>query len=424
MDDLQVGMFFFLGVLELAMLALAASVVFLLRGNRLSHKVRVLEKQLRESAEVPEPVGFDQYLRDGIIRNEALIDQAAASQDQSEKKAAELLKFRKRFLEIELEAHALEANPIAYQDRIAAGLCELMEIMRPEAETVEKEVESSAAVELEEAPDDEVETEAERKTIDTSDNEINHLKDVINNQQDAMAALRAELEAHAELEGMDSILAQMEDYEKQSAELERCLLVLESENERLRDLQNKDGSTTKIEPADPAQLTGLKNMVGSQQETIGGLRKQIGELMPEADKAQQLEDSLNSIQHANQELSGCVRVLEDENTMLRNELEEIEKQLAEQEAQREAEASAEHLEVAETADSVEPDIAPAQEIESASEDEAGDQPSHGEQIKEMEIKVQELEALVEFKDATIEELEKQYNALEVKYREATGEQGV
>jgi len=35
--------------------------------------------------------------------------------------------------------------------------------------------------------------------------------------------------------------------------------------------------------------------------------------------------------------------------------------------------------------------------------------------------VQELEALVEFKDAAIEELEKQYNTLESKYLTLTGE---
>jgi len=404
MDDMQVGMFVFLGVLELAVLALAASVVLLLRGNRLSCKVRALEKKLGESADAPEPVGFDQYLRDGIIRNEALIDQASASEDESEKKSAELLKFRKRFLEIELEAHALEGNPVAFQDRIAAGLCELVEIMRPEAETVEAESEPAPAVELEEAPEDSAETEAERKTVDTTDEEISHLKDVINNQQDAMAALRAQLEAHSEVEGMDSVLEQMENFEKQSIELERCLQVLESENERLRAAQAEAGSTTKIEPSDPSQLTGLKNMVGNQQQTIGGLRTLIRELMPEADKAQQLEETLDRIQRTNQELSGCVSVLEDENTMLRNELEMIESQLAEQEMLRDAEVSV------------------AQDTEPEPEDEVSDKPSHSEQIKEMEIKVQELEALVEFKDATIEELEKQYNALEAKYREATGEQ--
>lgn len=43
--------------------------------------------------------------------------------------------------------------------------------------------------------------------------------------------------------------------------------------------------------------------------------------------------------------------------------------------------------------------------------------------EELEIKAQELEALVEFKDATIEELEKQYAQMEQKYLEATGGDG-
>ncbi len=402
MEDMQVGLFAFLAVLELAMLALAGGVVFLLRGNRLARKVRSLEKELKLSSEVPEPVGFDQYLRDEILRNEGLTEQAAASEDEAEKKAAELLKFRKRFLEIELEAHALEANPVAYQDKIAAGMCELVEIMRPEAETVETEAEAepTSSEELEEAPDDEAEDE--RSTIDTTDEEMNHLKDVINNQQDAMAALRAQLEAHGEVDGIEDVLQQLNDFEKQSAELERCLLMLETENERLKASQAA-GETTVIEPADPAQLTGLKNMVGNQQETIEGLRKLIGELMPEADKASELEETLDRIQRTNQELSGCVSVLEDENNMLREELKEIEKMLERSEAEN---AAAAELEIEPVGESTTDGDAPA---------------SHSEQIEEMEIKVQELEALVEFKDATIEELEKQYHTLEVKYREATGE---
>jgi len=400
MDGMPVEFYAFLGALELAMLALVASVFFLLRGNRLSRKVDALEGKLGETVDAPEHISFDQYLRDKVIRNEGLIDQAAASDDESEKKAAEILKFRKRFLEIELEAHELEGSPVEFQDRIAAGICELVETMRPEAETVEIAAESSEEVELEEAPDDDAETEAERKILDTNEAEVSHLKDVINNQQDAMEALRAQLEAHSgDIEDMDSIRKQLESFENQSAELEKCMLMLESENERLKAAQD-EGEQARIEPAAPAQVTGLKNMVGSQQETIDGLRRLIKELMPEADKAGKLEDSLNSLQSNNQELSGCVSVLEDENAMLRNELEEIGRQLEEQDAQREAAAAA-------------AEEAAADEPESASD---------SEQMREMEIKVQELEALVEFKDATIEELEKQYNVLEVKLREATGEQ--
>jgi hypothetical protein len=44
-----------------------------------------------------------------------------------------------------------------------------------------------------------------------------------------------------------------------------------------------------------------------------------------------------------------------------------------------------------------------------------------EQNQELEIKVQELEALLEFKDAAIQELEKQYNILESKYLAASGQ---
>lgn len=384
------------------MLALVAGVILFRRGNRLSRKVIELEKQLEAPVELPEQVGFDQYLRDEVIRNEGLIDQAAASEDESEKKAAELLKFRKRFLEIELEAQALDGNPVAFQDKIAAGICELVETMRPDAETVEVETEAepTAGIELEEAPDDDAEAEAARKTIDTAEAEVSHLKDVINNQQDAMEALRAQLEAHAgDGEEMNAALEQLADFEKQSAELKKCLLMLESENERLKASQDDGGEAGGISETSPAQLTGLKNMVGSQQETIDGLRRLIGEIMPEADKAGELEESLNRLQNNNKELSGCVSVLEDENALLRNELEEIGRQLEEQDAQREA-AEAEAA-------------AAAEEPESA---------SSSEQMQEMEIKVQELEALVEFKDATIEELEKQYNALEVKLREATGEQ--
>lgn len=401
MDGMPVEFYAFLGALELAMLALVASVFFLLRGNRLSRKVDALEGKLEETVDAPEHVGFDQYLRDKVIRNEGLIDQAAASEDESEKKAAEILKFRKRFLEIELEAHELEGSPVEFQDRLAAGICELVETMRPEAETVEVQAEPAAAVELEEVPDDDAEVEAERDIIDTSDAEVSHLKDVINNQQDAMEALRAQLEEHSgDIEDMDSVLEQLSNFEKQSEELKKCLLMLETENERLKANQDNGEQNGGISDTPPAQVTGLKNMVGSQQETIDGLRRLINELMPEADKAGKLEESLDSLQRNNQELSGCVSVLEDENAMLRNELEEIGRQLEEQDAQREAAAAA-------AAEAVE------DEPESA---------SHSEQMQEMEIKVQELEALVEFKDATIEELEKQYNTLEIKLREATGEQ--
>jgi chromosome segregation ATPase len=131
----------------------------------------------------------------------------------------------------------------------------------------------------------------------------------------------------------------------------------------------------------------LQRLVGDQQKTVAELQELIRELSPEAGKAADLEAAVASIQRANQELTGCVAVLEDENAMLRSELESVNAQLDRQDAMRE-EASLEITQELKTAD---------------------------EERRQLEIKVQELGALVEFKDAAIEELEKQYRTLESRY---------
>ncbi len=408
MDVLQVDIYTFFIVAEVAVLLLVVALAFFVRGKVMAGRVRRLQAQLQAAQEVPEPVGFDQYLRDEVIRNQALIDAAAASEDDAEKKAAELLGLRTRFLELELEAQALVNNPVQFQDRLSAGFSELMEQLRPEPETVEVPVGEDTAAETGEGPANEAEAaEAEsRATLDTHDDEFDRLKQVINNQQDAMSALRAELKAReAEIDDLDSILAKLDEFEQHDSELQQCLKVLEQENQRLKAASEAgDGSVT-IEKMDPAQLNGLKSMIGNQQQTIANLQNLIQELAPEASKATELAAAIANVQQANQELNSCVAVLEDENAMLRAELEAVNAQLEAQEA------------AAETGDA-EPDLVMADEEEGAGE------VSPDDEKRELEIKVQELEALVEFKDAAIEELEKQYNTLESKYLALTGEKKV
>jgi chromosome segregation ATPase len=407
MEDFQINLFAFLGVLELAMVLLVVALLFVVRNKHLSSRVRALKKELKEAAQdEPVTVGFDQYLRDEVIRNQDLIDSATASQDDAEKKAGELLQLRKQFLELEVEVRALEKNPVEFQDRLAAGMSELIEQLRPEPETATETV--TEATEPPSQADDVADSEEggeDRTLVDTHDAEVSHLKDVINNQQDAMEALRKELEDRSgEIEDLDSILAKLDQFEKQSSELESCLNVLEQENERLKAARAAgENRETETEAREPAQLKGLKSMMGQQQDTIDNLQNLIRELAPEASKAKELQNSIDMIQRTNQELNGCVSVLEDENTMLRSELEEIQVQL-EQQAQAERNQSEPEIE------SVPDEVEPA-EAEISTDDE----------IREMEIKVQELEALVEFKDAAIEELEKQYNTLESKYLVLTGE---
>ncbi len=389
METLQVNLIAFLGALEFALLALVAAIGFGWRGRRLANRVRHLERQARQAKPDAEPVSYAQYLRDEVLRNQELIERADAAQDVADRKVAGLFAMRKRFLEIELEARKLEANPVAFQARIADGMKALIEQLRPEPETVsaQTEVAPDAQASAEPDPSPDQENSAPRETHDTHDEEVDHLKQVINNQQDAMAALRAKLREHeSELQGAEDVLQKLDEFEKRSDELQRCLQVLEQENERLksaRSQRHRGGAGMQ-----PAQLNGLKSMVGEQQHTIAKLQTLIKTLAPEASKARELADAFATMQRANQELNGCVAVLEDDNAMLRSELEEIQATIARHEADAGQQADAAGL---------------------------------SEQNQELEAKVQELEALLEFKDAAIQELEKQYNILESKYLAASGQ---
>jgi predicted RNase H-like nuclease (RuvC/YqgF family) len=417
MDDLHIDLYAFFAVAEVAVVLLAVAAAFFLRSRVLSGRVQTLQRQLQRAQEVPEPVTYDQYLRDAIIRNEAIVEQAAVAEDDAERKAAELLRMRKQFLELELAAHALDNNPVQFQDTLAAGLSELIEQLRPAAETVEVSAAEEPSIAVSAAPPAvSPNSDAGRVTRDTHDDEFDRLKQVINNQQDAVAALRAELKAReADIQDLDTILGKLDEYEQHDLELQQCLKVLERENQRLKAVRSGDDQSRSVsgEGMKPAQLLGLKNMIGNQQKTIANLQDLIRELAPEASKAADLEAAILSIQRANRELNSCVAVLEDENAMLRAELEAVNAQLDSQET-------------AGRTDVAEPDVALAEPDVSVDDDaDTGDamagQLSVNEKKQQLEIKVQELEALLEFKDAAIEELEKQYNTLESKYLALTGE---
>lgn len=396
MEQLQVNLIAFLGALEFALVAVVVAIGLGLRGRRLANQVRALELKARKVKRGAEAVSYEQYLRDEVLRNQELIERADAAQDVADRNVAGLFAMRKRFLEIELEARELEANPVAFQARIADGMQALIEHLRPEPETVSGETEVAADVQasVEPDPSPEQESSVPRETHDTHDEEIDHLKQVINNQQDAMAALRAKVrEFENEHQGAEDVLQKLDEFEKRSNELQRCLQVLEQENERLKSVRSQ--RHTHVAGRQPEQLNGLRSMVGEQQHTIAKLQSLINTLAPEAGRARELADAFASVQHANQELNGCVAVLEDENALLRSELEEIQAKVARQEA----------------------DAGQGGEDGGQQEGEAG----LSEQNHELEVKVQELEALLEFKDAAIQELEKQYNILESKYLAASGQ---
>jgi hypothetical protein len=394
MQELQVDFIAFLAALEFALLGVVVATLLGVRGQRLARRLRALQEQARASAAPAETVSYAQYLRDEVLRNQELIDRASAAEDAAEAQAAGLLAMRKRFLELELEARDQEGNPVAFQAQLAAGMNALIEALRPEPATISAEPggEGDGQDPQSSAPLDQQDEAQQRATHDTHDEELDHLRQVINNQQDAMDALRSKLREHeAELEGVDDVLEKLDEFEKRSAELQRSLHALEEENQRLK-VARAEGRAHHG-TGEPARLDGLRSMVSDQQNTIGKLQQLVRALAPEAGKAKELADALRGMQEANQELNACVAVLEDENALLRSELEELQAATVQLEGEDEGRASVETV------------------LDNALQ----------EQNQELQVKLQEMEALLEFKDAAIQELEKQYNILESKYLTATGQ---
>jgi septal ring factor EnvC (AmiA/AmiB activator) len=116
------------------------------------------------------------------------------------------------------------------------------------------------------------------------------------------------------------------DVEAQAVELRRCLKVMGQENLRLRQASAAESDSRGTHGNPDAEM--LRDLVGSQQRTISKLQSLLHTLTPDTDKAQELADAINKIQRSNNELNSCVMVLEDENNMLRGEVETLQERLA------------------------------------------------------------------------------------------------
>lgn len=449
----ELGLVEIITILELAIMLLVALGLLAMRAMRLSKKVEQLQEQAPASVTEgvdADPINMAAYLRDEVIKTKGLLDSHA----EAEGEPPDWLQARQAFLELELEAQASADDPETFELKLSEGFMKLVDRYRPEPqvikETAVEEVEAPA--ESKPAPE-----QAEQVSEDEQhEKEVHRLRDLIGHQQDSMKNLRAELEAReGDVENLEKIVKQLDTFEAQTEELVRCIEVLEQENDRLKTAR-EEGDTEAL-AANPEELTQLRDMIDNQQSTIGSLQSMIAELEPEAGKAQELEDMVSDVLKSNQELNTCILVLEEENQSLRDQLDEeaggegeaaaggaSEEELTEAKQKVQEleslldfkDATVEQLEkdledlragagAAEGGAEGGADAAKVNELEaSVAELQAKlDAAEQGNVNEELEIKAQELEALVEFKDATIEELEKQYAQMEQKYLEATGGDG-
>lgn len=418
---IELGLLPLLLWMELLLVLLIVAVVLTLRNRALARKLQDLqgrEPGVIEAGGVP----YAAYLRDELLKTRALLEQHADGDG-----APDWLVARRRFLELELDAQAVAGDPMAFQEKLDGGFQALLDACRPvPVDTAEDKPEDVQLVEATEPEAEEADVKepvnARVSDDDLHKKEVMRLRDLIGHQQDAMRNLRTELESRSgEIDELETIVAQLDAFEKQMTELVRCIEVLEQENERLK--QAREEGVVTGPGTNPEELNRLKEMVNDQHSTIGNLQTMLEQLRPEAGKAHDLEDMLNDVVKSNKELNTCIMVLEDENQSLRDQLNTQEKQgdtpgekdsadiAVFQQRIQELESLLEFKDA--TLEQLEQDIDRLRKEAHTGDDSGGDDET-------LEIKVQELEALLEFKEAAIEELEKQYAELEARYLELSG----
>lgn len=351
----NLNLYALLGILEVILVIVVWASVMSFKWRGASRDVASLRQQLREApivaapaathavaapAEAPAepsapPPEYADFLREQIERSNLLLGEdipaqaegalEAVQQDDSEMLVRQMLAARHQFLQLELDVQNDSGDDDAHaqRQRIVAGMQALLEGLdwKPVAQVAPGGV-------VEDEPPAAVPTGRSEET--KLREQISHLRSVIDNQHSVMRELRSLLEEHgSESEELQAALRKLGDAEAQTVELNRCLEVMEQENDRLKDVA-RSPVTQGIAPSPDADM--LRDLVGNQQRTIGKLQQMLRNIVPDTGKAGELEDAINKIQRSNKELNSCVMVLEDENTMLRNEVESLQERLANLEA--------------------------------------------------------------------------------------------
>lgn len=354
MADLNINLFALLGIVELLLLVMLLSAVLFVRLRGSRRRVQQLQDQLRQAQtevrrEAPPPApplpppqpdlppqrDYADFLRDELAHSDLLLGEDIAAQaagvsgdpaaDADTALLRQMLAVRHQFLQLELDVQGVKstADVQAQRRSIAMGMQALLDGLRaPQAATSAPTATDAA----------ETAAPAMRSEVSRLEDQITHLRGVIDNQHSVMRELRQLLEDHGnDSEELQEALRKLGDAEAQALELQRCLEVMDCENERLKAKTTVETGGRGVLAAGP-DADMLRDLVGSQQRTISKLQHMLQSLAPDSGKAKELGDAIGKIQRANSELNSCVMVLEDENAMLRGQVETLQERIADLEA--------------------------------------------------------------------------------------------
>lgn len=332
----QMHIYGILALLEIFVLVSGVAVYLYLRNRKQNRTISRLQSSLNQkpaqaeiievekqvAASEVETQSYSDFLRDELDASNTLLgtDGGASGEDGEEGDSEadlvrHMLAARHQFLQLELDAQAMGKDPEAKRKHIVEqmqGLLATLNSLRsepePETETVEEEVTDEATL-------------AREKQLES---QISHLRTVINNQQDVMRELRELLEKEmSDSEEMRAIVSKLQDAEARSIELERSLEVMEKDAADFA--VHSSGRAGEYDSTPDSDM--LRDLVGSQQQTINNLQMMLKQTVDDSNASVELRDAIEKIQRSNQELGTCVMVLEDENTMLRDQIESLHAQL-------------------------------------------------------------------------------------------------
>lgn len=349
MADLNINLYALLGIVEilLILMMLGGVLFFQLRSSRrdaaslreqLQRASTDVHREVVEVVKVAEPAepqrDYADFLRDELARSNQLLGEDPRSQSENapdtsqndaDALARQMLAARHQFLQLELDVQGIAstADIEAQRQSVITGMQALLDSLRPQTAGLPEEPPMPASEEARDEP-------LVRSEVNRLQDQIIHLRTVIDNQHSVMRELRHLLEEHGgESEELHEALRKLGDAEAQAVELQRCLEVMEHENERLKHAPTP--GTGSAGGAGP-DADMLRDLVGSQQRTISKLQHMLQSLAPDSGKAKELGDAIGKIQRANSELNSCVMVLEDENAMLRGQVESLQERIADLEA--------------------------------------------------------------------------------------------
>jgi len=219
------------------------------------------------------------YLDQAIEHNSSKLQQTENSKDDDESELSdtsplptevqtELLQAREQFLLVEKEAAEQTEQEVNFWNQIYSGMQTLIE--KYKSSEVITEVKTTVNVETE-SKEKVVYIETQGKKID---GEVNKLKDIISEQENALSSLKKALES-ADTEDGSPVLAaikeQLETLERQLSDSKMCMEVLEMENNRLQEEVDKMGNRhdALFEPNEDEETEESTSMIDLDQMKEG-----------------------------------------------------------------------------------------------------------------------------------------------------------